>query len=238
MTGSNVIVMPAYNAEKTLRPVVRGLRKALPDVFIIGVNDGSADGTGALLRSACDRTIEFPSNRGKGAALRAGFAAALERNCETVITIDSDGQHDPAFAPSILAALERCHIAIGTRDLTGEQMPRHRRVANFLSSMATRVVSGGAVSDSQSGFRGIRCEVLKEIHAAGERYEFETDFIIRAANAGFTITNVPISTIYGPPSYFRAFRDAMRVIGVLWAHRGGAFRKHRPRSIDRGHGEA
>ena len=229
---SIVVVMPALNAEKTLSPVVRGLRTALPGSFIIGVNDGSTDGTGSLLRSVCDRTIEFPSNRGKGAALRAGFDAALQRDCDAVLTIDSDGQHDPAFAPSIIDALNRYHIAIGTRDLTGEQMPKHRRVANFLSSAATRLVSGGAVSDSQSGYRAIRCEVLREVHARGDRYEFETDFIIRAAHAGFTITNVPISTIYGPQSYFREFRDAMRVIGVLWGHRMGVFRKHVPRAID------
>jgi glycosyltransferase involved in cell wall biosynthesis len=231
MSDKVVAVLPAYNAEKTLTPVVRGLRKALPGVYIVGINDGSPDGTGALLRSVCDRTIEFPANRGKGAALRAGFAAALERDCTRVLTIDSDGQHDPAFAPSILEALDRFHIAIGTRDLTGEQMPKHRRVANFLSSAATRMVSGGAVSDSQSGFRGIRREVLEEVHAEGDRYEFETDFIIRAARAGFTFTNVPISTIYGPPSYFREFSDAMKVMGVLWKHRSGAFSKHRPRQI-------
>jgi hypothetical protein len=154
----------------------------------------------------------------------------LERDCDAVLTIDSDGQHDPAFAPSIIAALEHHHIAIGTRDLTGEQMPKLRRVANFLSSAATRLVSGGAVSDSQSGFRGIRRIVLEEVDAQGDRYEYETDFIIRAAHAGFTITNIPISTIYGPPSYFREFRDAARVIGVLWAHRGGVLKKHVPRS--------
>ena len=230
MNRSVAVVLPAYNAEKTLSPVVRGLRKSVTGGFIIGVNDGSVDGTGALLRSVCDRAIEFPANRGKGAALRAGFAAALERDSDVVLTIDSDGQHDPAFAPSILNALDHYHIAIGTRDLTGEQMPKHRRVANFLSSAATRLVSGGAVSDSQSGFRGIRREVLEEIKAQGDRYEFETDFIIRAAHAGFTITNVPISTIYGPPSYFREFRDAVRVIGTLWAHRSGAFKKYHPRT--------
>ena len=165
MNRSIAIVLPAYNAEKTLSPVVRGLRQSLPGAFIIGLNDGSTDGTGALLRSVCDRTIEFPSNRGKGAALRAGFAAALERDCDAVLTIDSDGQHDPAFAPSILGALDGFHIAIGTRDLTQEQVPRHRRVANFLSSAATRLVSGGAVRDSQSGYRGIRREVLEEVKA-------------------------------------------------------------------------
>jgi len=231
MIGKVVVVLPAYNAEKTLGAVVRGLRQHVPRARIVGIDDGSADGTGALLRSMCDETIQFPVNRGKGMALQKGFAAALGTGCDAVVTIDSDGQHDPAFAPSLIAALEGCHIAIGTRDLTTEQMPRLRRLANFLSTTATRVISGGAVKDSQSGYRAIRREVLDEVHAHGDRYEFETDFIIRAAHAGFTITNVPISTIYGPPSYFREFRDAMRVTGVLWAHRSGAFRKHDPRPL-------
>lgn len=226
-----VVVMPALNAEASLSAVVRGLRKALPSAHVIGINDGSVDGTAALLRSLCETTIDFPKNRGKGVALQKGFAAAIELDCREVITIDSDGQHDPAFAPSILEAMKTCHIAIGTRDLGGEQMPRHRRVANFLSTTATRLVSGGAVSDSQSGFRGIRREVLNEIHAVGDRYEFETDFIIRAAHAGFCITNVPISTIYGAPSYFREVRDAARVVGVLWSHRAGVLSKPVQRSV-------
>lgn len=226
-----VVILPALNAETTLGPVIKGLRKYVPGGYIVGINDGSTDGTASLLRSLCDRAIDFPTNRGKGAALQAGFAVARELDCTEVLTIDSDGQHDPAFAPSVLGALATCHIAIGTRDLTGEQMPKHRRMANFLSTTATRWVSGGAVNDSQSGFRGIRREVLDEIHAAGDRYEFETDFIIRAAHAGFCITNVPISTIYGPPSYFREVKDAMRVIGVLWSHRSGAFSKPNPRPV-------
>jgi glycosyltransferase involved in cell wall biosynthesis len=226
-----IVVLPAFNAAATLTTVVKGLREALPNARIIGVNDGSADGTGALLRYLCDRTIEFSENRGKGEALRIAFKAALETDCRAVLTIDSDGQHDPAFAPSILSALDSYHIAIGTRDLSGEHVPRHRRIANFLSSFATRLVSGGAVRDSQSGYRGIRREVLEVVHAEGDRYEFETDFIIRAAHAGFTITNVPISTIYGGESYFREFRDALLVIGVLWKHRSGAFRRSQRRPV-------
>lgn len=226
-----VVIVPAYNAEKSLSQVVKGLRECLPDSTVLGVNDGSTDGTGALMRRLCDRTIEFPENRGKGVALRTAFAAALETDCRAVIAIDSDGQHDPQFAPSLLSALDQCHVAIGTRDLSGEQVPRHRRIANFLSTAATRLISGGAVGDSQSGYRAIRREVLENVHAEGDRYEFETDFIIRAAHAGYTFTNVPISTIYGSPSYFRAFHDAMLVIRVLWKHRSGAFHRVPRRSL-------
>ena len=227
-----LVIIPGFNAEKTLAPVVKGLRECLPGAPLLGVNDGSTDGTGALMRRLCDQTIEFPNNRGKGAALRAAFAAALESDCRAVMTIDSDGQHDPAFAPSILSALDHYHVAIGTRDLSGEQVPRHRRIANFLSTAATKLISGGAVGDSQSGYRAIRREVLENVHADGDRYEFETDFIIRAAQAGYTFTNVPISTIYGSPSSFRPFHDALLVIRILWRHRSGVFHRAPRRPLE------
>jgi len=189
------------------------------------VDDGSTDGSRQLLRTVTDETIEFDKNRGKGAALRAGFDAALKKGAAAVLTIDSDGQHDAAFAPAIVGALDRADIAIGTRDLSGKAVPKHRRIANMISSAATRAVSGGKVRDSQSGYRAIKAEVLRKVQAVGDRYEFETDFIIRAARSGFTTVNVAISTIYGSPSYFREFRDAWLVIKVLWRHRAGIFNR-------------
>lgn len=220
-----VVIVPVYNAEPTLAKVVKGVRRSLPRALIIGVDDGSTDGSRALLRTVADETIEFDKNRGKGAALRAAFEKALEKGAAAVLTIDSDGQHDPAFAPAIVGALDRADIVIGTRDLSGAHVPKHRRIANMISSAATRAVSGGKVRDSQSGYRAMKAEVLRKVHAIGDRYEFETDFIIRAARAGFTTVNVPISTIYGSPSYFREFRDAWLVIKVLWRHKAGIFRR-------------
>ena len=219
------MIVPAYNAEPTLGKVVQGIRRTLPGAWIIGVNDGSTDASGQLLKKVADETIDFEKNRGKGAALRAGFAAALKKGAAAVLTIDSDGQHDPAFAPAIVAALDRADIAIGTRDLSGQAVPKHRRIANMISSAATRAVSGGKVRDSQSGYRAFKAEVLRKVDAVGDRYEYETDFIIRAARAGFTTINIPISTIYGSPSYFREFRDAWLVIKVLWRHRAGIFKR-------------
>jgi len=220
-----VVIVPAYNAEPTLANVVKGVRRTLPNAMIIGVDDGSTDGSGQLMKTVADETIEFEQNRGKGAALRAGFDAALKHGAAAVLTIDSDGQHDPAFAPAIVGALDRADIVIGTRDLSGKAVPKHRRIANMISSAATRAVSGGKVRDSQSGYRAMKAEVLRKVHAVGDRYEFETDFIIRAARAGFTTINIPISTIYGSPSYFREFRDAWLVIKVLWRHRAGIFKR-------------
>jgi glycosyltransferase involved in cell wall biosynthesis len=220
-----VVIVPAYNAEPTLAKVVKDVRRNLPGAWIIGVDDGSTDGTRQLLRTVADETIEFDQNRGKGAALRAGFDAALSKGAAAVLTIDSDGQHDAAFAPAIVGALDRADIVIGTRDLSGKAVPKHRRIANMVSSAATRAVSGGKVRDSQSGYRAMKADVLRKVHGEGDRYEFETDFIIRAARAGFTTVNVPISTIYGSPSYFREFRDAWLVIKVLWRHRAGVLKR-------------
>jgi glycosyltransferase involved in cell wall biosynthesis len=220
-----VTIVPAYNAEVTAGQVVKDIKRHLPRTFVIGVDDGSTDGTRSVLRAGCDQTIEFDKNRGKGAALRAGFKSAIEKGAAAVLTIDSDGQHDAAFAPAIVGALDSYDIAIGTRNLSGKAVPFHRKVANAISSAATRAVSGGAVRDSQSGYRAMRIEVLKKVDAVGDRYEFETDFIIRAARAGFTTTNIPISTIYGSPSYFREFRDAWLVIKVLWRHKAGALKR-------------
>jgi glycosyltransferase involved in cell wall biosynthesis len=220
-----VVVLPAFNAEPTLGKVVKDLRRNLPNAWIIGVDDGSTDGSRKLLETVVDDTIGFDQNRGKGAALRAGFDAALKKGARAVLTIDSDGQHDAAFAPAIVGALDHADIVIGTRDLSGKAVPKHRRIANMISSAATRAVSGGKVRDSQSGYRAIKSEVLRKVKAVGDRYEYETDFIIRAARAGFTTVNVPISTIYGSPSYFREFRDAWLVIKVLWRHRAGIFKR-------------
>jgi glycosyltransferase involved in cell wall biosynthesis len=220
-----VVIVPAFNAEPTLASVVKGVRRTLPKAFIIGVDDGSTDGSAQLMKTVADETIEFPQNRGKGAALRAGFDSALKKGAAAILTIDSDGQHDPAFATAIVGALDHADIVIGTRDLSGKAVPKHRRIANMISSAATRAVSGGKVRDSQSGYRAMKAEVLRKVDAVGDRYEFETDFIIRAARAGFTTVNVPISTIYGSPSYFREFRDAWLVIKVLWRHRAGIFKR-------------
>jgi glycosyltransferase involved in cell wall biosynthesis len=220
-----VVIVPAYNAEPTLAKVVKDVRRNLPGSWIIGVDDGSTDGSRQLLRTVADETIEFDQNRGKGAALRAGFDAALRKGAAAVLTIDSDGQHDAAFAPAIVGALDGADIVIGTRDLSGKAVPKHRRIANMISSAATRAVSGGKVRDSQSGYRAMKADVLRKVHGEGDRYEFETDFIIRAARAGFTTVNVPISTIYGSPSYFREFRDAWLVIKVLWRHRAGVLKR-------------
>lgn len=221
MTGVVACVIPALNAAGSIGAVVRGLRAALPRAIIIGVNDGSSDETGALMRGVCDRALAFDRNRGKGVALRAGFAEALALGCDAVLAIDADGQHDPAYAPRLMAALDDADVVIGARRRSDGPMPLRRRMTNALSAAAARRLTGAELTDPQSGFRAMRSIVVRDVHARGDRYEFETDFLLRAARAGFRITAVPIPTIYGAPSHFREMRDGFRVIATFCRHACG-----------------
>ncbi|MEP6691140.1 MAG: glycosyltransferase family 2 protein [Gemmatimonadaceae bacterium] len=215
-------VLPALDAACTLGEIARGVRAQVPGVLLIAVDDGSTDGTSDVARASCDEVLSFDRNRGKGAALRAGIAHALDAGAARVLTIDADGQHEPRFAPALLAALDGADLAIGAR-ARDARMPARRRLTNGLSSRAVSAITGLTVADAQSGFRAARRELLERCgDAPGDRYEYETELLIRAARAGFRITAVPVSTIYGAPSHFHGVRDTVRVIRTIWRNRAGA----------------
>jgi glycosyltransferase involved in cell wall biosynthesis len=209
------VVIPALNAAATLGAVVAGVRRALPGVGVVAVDDGSSDRTRAVARASCDQVVAFDRNQGKGAALRAGFAAALARGASIVVTLDADGQHDPAHAPRLVQALRDADVALGARarDAT---MPLGRRMTNALSAAALSSMLGRRVADAQSGYRAFRRVVLERVRGGGDRYEYETDLLVRAYRAGFRVVTVPVPTLYGPPSHFRPLSDSMRIVRTIW----------------------
>jgi glycosyltransferase involved in cell wall biosynthesis len=224
-----VCIIPALDSADSVGGVITAVRRAVRGVVIVAVDDGSTDETRPVLRRAADHVIVFDVNRGKGAALRAAFGlVAAQYASSPVLTIDADGQHDAAFAPRLLDALASADIVIGTRAIDAGQVPPHRRVANRLSTAATRAVTRCTIHDSQSGFRALRPGLVGAIAARGDRYEFETDFLVRAARRGCTIAEVAVPTIYGPPSHFRELRDAWLVARVLWSHRDAVFHRAVP----------
>jgi glycosyltransferase involved in cell wall biosynthesis len=199
--------------------VLHDLRATLPDARIIVIDDGSPDGTAAAARDLADWIIRLTANRGKGAALQAGFEEALRGDDDVIVTIDADGQHDPGYVPSLLMALEGFDIVIGERARAGSAMPLRRRMTNAMASMAIARVAGVRLQDTQSGFRAIRRRVLEHVRGEGDRYEFETDFLIRALQAGFRARNATVPTLYGPASHFRGMSDSARIVRTIWAHR-------------------
>lgn len=227
MSGPRVAcVVPALNAAPTLGGVVSGLRAALPEAYVVVIDDGSSDATHATAHRVADTTIRLAHNRGKGVALRAGFDVAAAQGAEVVITIDADGQHDPRYAPALVDALQNADLAIGARDRRSGRMPVGRRLTNRLSAAAVSHCIGRTVADAQSGFRAIRSHVIDAVRPHGDRYEFETEFLILAGRLGVRITFVPIPTLYttAVASQFRPVRDSMRIVSTLWRFGIGAQR--------------
>lgn len=190
-----LILIPAYNEGELVAPVVRGAQTHLP---VLVVDDGSTDDTAAFAREAgADVFLQQP-NQGKGAALLAGFAIALEQGYQAVITLDADGQHDPAEIPAFIAAFQNQHadLVIGQRDFS--QMPPVRRFANTVGTALFSRALGQPVPDNQSGYRLISRRLMESLMKARERgFEFEVEMIVACVQEGFILTWVPIRTIYG-----------------------------------------
>ncbi len=217
---NSAVIIPAYNASSSIVEVLRRTSLVHPLEHTIVVDDGSLDGTGALVRASGAVLISHGANRGKGAALQSGFDRALECGYDAVITMDSDLQHKPEDIPRFLLAFGTSHadIIIGSRlhSLTG--MPYHRRVSNLMTTFLVGARTSASIEDSQSGFRFIDTRVLKRVRALSSGFEAETEFIIRASALGFTFASLPIETIYaGEKSTMTHWHTTKRFISVLLA---------------------
>lgn len=219
MTGDAeriAVVLPAFEVAPAIGAVLRSLRTAMPGARVIVVDDGSRDATRAAASELADLVLRHERNRGKGAALRTGIACALADAASVVVTMDADGQHDPSAVPSLVRATRTADVVIGARTRRGTAMPIQRRASNALSSAVVSALAGARIADSQSGFRAIRAEVLHAVDAAGDRYDLETDFLVRAARQGFRIGHVPVPTVYGAPSHFRPVRDTLLLVRTMF----------------------
>lgn len=211
------ILIPGYNEEKTIGQVVSKARKVISNVVVI--DDGSTDNTYQIAKDAGAVVIRHEVNKGKGSALKTGFQYALEHNYQAVITMDSDGQHDVDDIPSFLDALseKKADIVIGSRMKDISTMPAIRKVTNKLTSLVSSILMHQKVDDSQSGFRLINSDVLRSITLETDRYDTESEILIKASRAGFRITSVPIKTIYGQEkSKINPLIDTYRFIRLVF----------------------
>jgi glycosyltransferase involved in cell wall biosynthesis len=201
--------------------VLDRLRRAAPLAQAIVVDDGSTDGTAGAAERGGATVVRQAANLGKGRALAAGIAAARARGARFVVTMDADAQHPPESVPALLAPLaeDRADLVVGARRRDAGTMPWPRRVTNALSSALVSRATGVPVRDSQSGFRAFTRRVADAVRPAGARYEFETEFLFLAAEAGFRIAAVPVPTVYaGARSHFRYGGDTLRLARVFLRH--------------------
>ena len=190
------LLLPAYNEAKTIGQIVREASEFVNDILVI--DDGSVDKTAQIAEEAGGKVIKHSTNLGKGMALRTGFDYVSQKGYDLIATMDSDGQHQPSDLPRFIDYFKnnKPDIIIGARIHDRIKMPRHRRFNNWLVSSVGSVLCGQEVKDFQSGFRLIRTEVLRSVELHTERYETESELLIKAGRIGFKIQSIPINTIY------------------------------------------
>jgi len=214
MSEKALIIVPAYNAAQTVGDVIRSCREFVSN--IVAINDGSRDETAGAAMTAGAEVVTHPINRGKGAALKTGFAWALERGYDIVITLDADGQHLPREIPKFLRAREETHadLIIGGRShLFGEMLPR-RRMANRFSAWSISKASGKRITDSQSGFRLYSANLLRNIRLHTDGFDMESEIIVHAGRRGFKVLTIPIDLGFVDgisTSHYKPLKDTLRI---------------------------
>jgi glycosyltransferase involved in cell wall biosynthesis len=209
------VIVPVYNHAGTLQQVVRESRRLFP---VIVVDDGSTDQGPAVLAQLTDITlITLPSNRGKAAALRAGFAKAEETGFTHAITIDADGQHAAESLADFAAACREQPEAfvVGVRDLKAAKAPWVRRRSNALSASCFRFETGLTLSDTQCGYRVYPLAATRHLGVRSERYAFELEILVKAAWAGILLHPHPVQADYAAAtsrlSHFHPVGDSFRI---------------------------
>jgi glycosyltransferase involved in cell wall biosynthesis len=207
-----IAICPVYNEAHHIFSVVKDTLNYVDQVLV--VDDGSLDETVTQAQKAGAKVLSHPFNLGKGAACRTGFYAAIQEKADIVITIDGDGQHNPKEIPEFLKAFETSpsqSLILGDRMLNTDKMPWLRTCTNHVLSLLLSLLAGQRINDSQCGFRAIRSELLRKLDYQHNRYDAESEILIRAARLGFKIGSVPIQTIYGNEmSKIHPFWDTLR----------------------------
>jgi glycosyltransferase involved in cell wall biosynthesis len=216
LAAATFAVIPAFNAGPRLAEVVEKTAAQLAPERVLVVNDGSADGEPERLRARGAWVVDHDGNRGKGAALRTGFAAVLPRGAVGVLTLDADGQHDPDWIPRFLDAAPGADIVLGSRMQNPGPMPRLRVVVNRFTSAVVSALAGTRITDSQSGFRWIAARVLRAVPLESQRFDAESEILIKAACLGFRIREIPMAAVYGEEtSKVHPFRDTLRFFRLV-----------------------
>jgi glycosyltransferase involved in cell wall biosynthesis len=193
--------LPVYNEVSHVAGAIAGATSYCRDVLV--VDDGSTDGTSALLADRSDvRVLRHATNQGYGIALRSAFAFAIQGNYDVLVTIDCDGQHQPQLIPTFV---ERCwsndvDIVSGSRYLRrfpGDSDPpaeRHRINALITAEVNRRL--GLRLTDAFCGFKAYRVSALAKLELTETGYAMPLELWARASQLGLRIVEQPVPLIY------------------------------------------
>jgi glycosyltransferase involved in cell wall biosynthesis len=242
-----IVVMPAYNAGRTLARIHAAIPGDLVDEVIV-VDDGSADDTVAVARDLPVTLIRHDSNRGYGGAQKTCYLAALERGAGAVVLLHADDQYDGRMiGPAVhILKLGICDVVLGNRIRTrGEAlsngMPLVKYLANRGLTLLENMISGQNLGEWHSGFRAYSRRVLETVPFLenSDDFVFDSQFLVQCVHFGLKIGDVPVPVRYFEEASTIPLGAATRyALGTLrtfagwYAHRLGIadVPRYRPRS--------
>jgi glycosyltransferase involved in cell wall biosynthesis len=192
------IIIPVYNEELTIGNIIDRVKVTVQQTGlkneVIVVDDCSYDKSHEIARKHSTKIYTLKKHMGKGYALRAGFAKAKG---DIIVTIDSDGSHRPEELPRLLAPIlqDKADLVIGSRYLNQKNVAA-RKLNAFgvkLFNSFIELLTGIVITDSQSGYRAMKREVLRSQNPQAEGYEIESEMLVKTTQRKFRIAEVPIS---------------------------------------------
>ena len=222
-----VVVMPAYNAAKTLKETYEKIPHEYVDEIIL-VDDASRDDTYSKAQELGIVTLKHRHNLGYGGNQKTCYTVALERGADIVIMIHPDGQYDPAFLGPIIAPIQKgeADIVLGSRMLNRPKaleggMPMYKFISNISLTTAENVVLGLRLSEYHTGYRAYSRHFLETIPFMRDSndFVFDTQVLVQAAHFKMRIAEIPVSTRYFKEASSVNFKTSaiygLKTLGVL-----------------------
>jgi len=161
----SLIIIPAYNEEKSVKNVVENIYKETTNCDIAVINDGSKDNTYNEAKKTKATVIDLPNNLGIGGAVQTGYLYAYKNNYDIAIQVDADGQHDSKYINEMLELLknEQADMVIGSRFVqkTAYKQTFFRMLGINITSGIIKILTGKKIYDTTSGFRAINKDIIE-----------------------------------------------------------------------------
>jgi glycosyltransferase involved in cell wall biosynthesis len=190
-----LIIIPAYNEERSIAGVVENIRKHVTNADILVVNDGSQDRTARTARDSGAMVVSLPYNMGIGSAVQSGFLFAKEKGYHYAVQVDGDGQHPAREIPRLLEALENGRdVAIGSRFVqsTNYRPPFLRAVGIKIFSFLVSLIVGKRVYDTTSGFRACGRKAIVLLTETYPHDYPEVEALITLHKHGMKFVEIPV----------------------------------------------
>ena len=242
-----VVVMPAYNAARTLRMTYAELPRDVVDLVIV-VDDGSSDETIQIARKLGLELFVHDRNYGYGANQKTCYIEALKAGADIIVMVHPDYQYDPTLLPQIIKPIEdgKADVVLGSRLLGGnamrQGMPWWKYISNrFLTALENHVF-GLSLSEYHTGYRAYRRDALESVNLEmnSDNFIFDQEIMAQFVELRLKIAEVPVPTRYFPQASSASFvQSSIYGLSILWLlmryqfHRNGMKRQRQFESLHR-----